>query len=344
MSDRAKILVLQRDKDALGYIKSNIKLREPTPILALRGVGKDILFEHIVLNIEKLAEGSTHRCLDITSREEFEELLLEIKDSKDKMLLVLNIGLEGDLSDLIRQLSDVRTKRDEEFNYILFLNTRHVRKLLVSKDKAVYRNLYVYKPLNREDSFVLFKEFERRFSLSLDVNQLEEINKLCRGHVGLMKSLYLAVARDGLKLDDDLLNNPHIIHRLETTLLDAIEEISRKSLYENRWILELLGFIKDNKIFSPLFDKYFQQLISKEDSIESKLSYAEKKVFTILKQKQGEIVSRDEVAQVLWGQEWSEKYSDWAIDQTIYRIRKNLELSPYKLITRKGEGFAVEFC
>ncbi len=54
------------------------------------------------------------------------------------------------------------------------------------------------------------------------------------------------------------------------------------------------------------------------------------------------IVTRDEVAQALWANGWSEKYSDWAIDQIMSRIRKKLaylELPKSLIESVKGKGF-----
>ena len=36
-------------------------------------------------------------------------------------------------------------------------------------------------------------------------------------------------------------------------------------------------------------------------------------------------ISREELAEVVWGDEADEKYSEWAIDKRISRLRKNLK-------------------
>ena len=62
----------------------------------------------------------------------------------------------------------------------------------------------------------------------------------------------------------------------------------------------------------------------------------------LLKQK-GAVVSRDEVANVLWGEDALDKYSDWTIDKTISTIRKklnNIGFASSKLITLKKRGFS----
>lgn len=52
-------------------------------------------------------------------------------------------------------------------------------------------------------------------------------------------------------------------------------------------------------------------------------------------------VSRDDIAQILWGKAWQNKYSDWAIDKAISRLRKNIATPQYRLITIKNLGYQL---
>lgn len=52
-------------------------------------------------------------------------------------------------------------------------------------------------------------------------------------------------------------------------------------------------------------------------------------------------ISRDEIAEVLWGKSWNTKYSDWAIDKAISRLRKNIISENYKIITVKNLGYEL---
>lgn len=57
-----------------------------------------------------------------------------------------------------------------------------------------------------------------------------------------------------------------------------------------------------------------------------------------------ELVSRDQVAESLWGKDWEDQYSDWAIDKVMSTIRKKLEtlgFPPQKLTTLKKRGFKL---
>jgi len=52
-------------------------------------------------------------------------------------------------------------------------------------------------------------------------------------------------------------------------------------------------------------------------------------------------VSRDDVAQVLWGQAWQQKYSDWALDKAVSRLRKLIIQGKFRLITVKNFGYQL---
>jgi hypothetical protein len=52
-------------------------------------------------------------------------------------------------------------------------------------------------------------------------------------------------------------------------------------------------------------------------------------------------VTREEIAVNLWGKLSEEKYSDWAIDKSIYRLRKLLVSNEFRLITVKNLGYQL---
>ncbi len=52
-------------------------------------------------------------------------------------------------------------------------------------------------------------------------------------------------------------------------------------------------------------------------------------------------ISRDDIAKILWGKVWNTKYSDWAIDKTISRLRKKLDKSEIQILTVKNFGYQI---
>lgn len=52
------------------------------------------------------------------------------------------------------------------------------------------------------------------------------------------------------------------------------------------------------------------------------------------------LVTRDEVAKELWGEDWEDKYSDWALDQAMYSLRKILPEGE-SLQTLRNRGYIL---
>lgn len=91
-----------------------------------------------------------------------------------------------------------------------------------------------------------------------------------------------------------------------------------------------------------IYDDESKQLMWRVKSLEDIFTKNEYAVLELLVKQDEHIVSRDEIAITLWGEEHLEKYSDWAIDKTISLIRKKLiavGLSEGNIVTVKKRGF-----
>ena len=68
-------------------------------------------------------------------------------------------------------------------------------------------------------------------------------------------------------------------------------------------------------------------------------------VIEYLNSRRGEICTRDEIANIIWKDDASDKFSDWGLDQTMSRIRKKLKDNGYQpqfIKTLRGRGFRLE--
>ena len=94
-------------------------------------------------------------------------------------------------------------------------------------------------------------------------------------------------------------------------------------------------------LFSPLFEEYIKGIGIGSPDI---FTQQEKEIFELLKKKLGEVVSRDEISDGLWGKMAEEKYSDWSINQVTKRLRDKLEScgSEYRLKTIREKGYVLE--
>lgn len=99
-------------------------------------------------------------------------------------------------------------------------------------------------------------------------------------------------------------------------------------------------FIEKNKDnFAEIKSDRAEKSNGKKD-IKQLLSGQELLLLQFLEAKNGEMVLRDDVAKVLWGEQWENDYSDWAIDKTVSRLRSKLEENNYSkaLKSIKGKG------
>lgn len=161
--------------------------------------------------------------------------------------------------------------------------------------------------------------------------------------------------------------NNQILFYLET-LWDCCSEESQKCLVDIvsgrkpeklTEYLENTGIVNKGKIFSPLMRLWIGRIMEEsiweiverdgvwwigEKNIKDELTYQEYQLFDLLMKRRGVIVSRDEVAETIWGEKSEEKYSDWAIDQLVSKIRRKIgDFGKQRIIRAiKGKGFVIE--
>ena len=85
-----------------------------------------------------------------------------------------------------------------------------------------------------------------------------------------------------------------------------------------------------------------QQYILQAAAPEIKLTLQENRVFDLLKTKKGNVVKREEISDVIWGKLSEEKYSDWAINQLMRRLRQKTVNENVAITTIRDEGFILE--
>lgn len=136
-----------------------------------------------------------------------------------------------------------------------------------------------------------------------------------------------------------------------------------KSKQKAKYLLET-GILKiDKKRKVSTFGKLFDQVVQSEQpsyklryqeessdismgpiSCSDKFTLQEFNVLKLLLMNEGKVVSRDQIAKMLWEKDYYDKYSDWAIDKVVSTIRKKLSqlgFSVHKLQTLKGRGFKL---
>lgn len=118
---------------------------------------------------------------------------------------------------------------------------------------------------------------------------------------------------------------------------------------------EIVGVLRQELTLSPelslpLSTPYLREFLAgqtgrhysyKNLKLKAPPSAQELVLLKLLTEKQDQPVTRDELAQVLWGKLWQEKYSDWAIDKAVSRLRQNLASATHRLITVRNLGYSL---
>jgi hypothetical protein len=209
--------------------------------------------------------------------------------------------------------------------------------------KQLYWSLFDYQE-------TIYQVKRNRFLMNLDIKRIDiksfakTIYELAKGVAGLTKRLSLLEPSD---LDKDI----------KTILqIDGVYKATVKTLKGiNRYYFQQLKHTKPNKYLFKLglinqkgnINGALLRYICKNydygdihrDTISSldNLSDTESSVYELLQRKNGTVVTREEIAKEMWGKKYADKYSDWAIDALIKRVREKLPES--NIETKRGKGF-----
>lgn len=126
------------------------------------------------------------------------------------------------------------------------------------------------------------------------------------------------------------------------------EEITDKEKTEaiylwESYIINTLG--KKKFIFSPIFAEYLFAIVSNQPSNTQSVYFSKKEnaLFSLLKDRVGEICERDEIISSVWPEYGEVGISDWAIDRLVARVRAKLrqQKSKYEIRTIRTRGYQL---
>lgn len=229
--------------------------------------------------------------------------------------------------------------------------------------EAMNENYLFFPIMDRAETDYTLDRFVQFLNLSLKGSYKQLIYELTGGYypliqliLKLIKSLQLKVSSGTIK---SIVNNKVIIREL-TNLWSSFDEAQKVEITraakgiltpsKGLTTLQNLGLIsKENRVEAAwirsfiLERKYKVADTSERIPTKSYLKGKEYVVYRGLLAKQGEVVTRGEIAEILWDKDVREKYSDWAIDKVISRIRKKLKqnYSTNSIITLKKQGYVL---
>lgn len=177
--------------------------------------------------------------------------------------------------------------------------------------------------------------------------------KISAGLPGLFRILHREFIKNKTlpKTYDEMMNSLEIRH-LFMSLWSALDDSTQDLLlrdenYTNEYLDKTGLKTQESGWFSPHFEGFVALIRQKgtsinlkSTSIEKLLTYQELALYKVLAENRGKIVTREQIAQTIWEDQWVDKYSDWAIAKLVSQLRK--KTSAFEDITIKtvqNQGF-----
>lgn len=236
---------------------------------------------------------------------------------------------------------------------------------------TIFGNIHYYPLYDEKDTNSFVDYLLQKWNFRMEKTIKKKIFENGNGHFWLVKQAVRSL-RDNPRLKlEEIFQSEAMKFRLEEIYQSFSESeqnvfrkiISRKktgSIEESHSLnyLEKLGFIKKNKITILVLEKYIREnlprisievkshhILMNDVVVDSHFSKKEKRALRLLIEKVGIIVSRDQLAAVLWPVKTEEFYSDWAVDRLIARLREKcqqmgLNKDQIKTIRRQGYLFS----
>jgi DNA-binding winged helix-turn-helix (wHTH) protein len=238
--------------------------------------------------------------------------------------------------------------------------------------EVIGQNKIYFPLLPIPDTKVVIKRLVAKYRYKITPKQETEIHEIGGGYIGLIKELLRLSNNNNGSLIDKAIDNFGVNLVLEN-LWNSLDEkekmimlqIAKKKVADKIRVPETIEKLKivqpkgpHFSFFSPLFPHFIQkqkevttrltldkttgEILLNGLPIKGKITLHEYYLFCAFLENPNKILSRDDIAEVLWGKYADEKYSDWAIDQAISLLRKKMEkmgLSARLLQTIKGRGY-----
>lgn len=222
----------------------------------------------------------------------------------------------------------------------------------------------LYQPLyGEEDVFAFISYLGKKMEVKISKAERNLIFKKCGGQLWLVKQAirFRAGGCQGeMFIHDDLrLKTKIILESLSENEREVLQNIVLDLKVPNSSAkdhLERTSIIHEGRITIEVLEEYLKQQIIKNTQLKVKfskvflsgvcidpfLSRKEKDILVLFLKQVKSNISREQVAEVLWGKDYLEEYSDWSLDQAIKRLRVKLVklgISKDLIKTVKGRGY-----
>lgn len=244
----------------------------------------------------------------------------------------------------------------------------------LSSFSSIYQNLAYHSYYQKEDQVWFLHYLENKFTVKLNPSLIEEIIKECGGHFWLIKEAVRQYqktknVKNIFNHQEMLIKLRIIVSEFEPVEKQLLIKIIKKDFNFNQEETDVIDyFLKINlvkKINShylmtiPLLADYLSLQTAKKTKIslnsrnqlvindlisDTIFPKKEKKLLKCLLLNKNQVISREKAAKNIWGENFLDYYTDWALDQLIKRLRNkliNLGISKDLIKTIKNQGFII---
>lgn len=299
-----------------------------------------------------------------------------IKDSKNQIVLfILDADKLFDERSLLLGNIDRLQHQIYEISIIYFFQknitlNKYCQKF--SRFTTCYQNVNIFPYYLKEDSKIFITQLEQRFNIKVSNNIFDLILDRCGGHFWLIKQAVRQFSKDqnpkNIFANEDMKFRLRVIaDEFEPEETDLLEKIIKKDFNFSPVEKDILGFFVKNRLlykqghhylFSiPILKDYLIEQLSQKTQLkinernqivinnvitDGYFSKKERKVICSFIKNKNKIMRREEIAKIIWGKNYEDTYTDWALDQIIRRLRLKfikLGLDKNLIKTIKNQGY-----
>lgn len=246
---------------------------------------------------------------------------------------------------------------------VIFLSEQNIPESPVYSDlikrHMLVENIFYQKVYNEKDITTILSHLEKTWHIYIPQTVKQTIIHTIGGHPMLVEEA-VRIFRDNPEISTtELLANPHLVRKAITIFkaLSQVDQETLRNLFDNKKtsISEYLiatGLVKGTTVQLPYWqymynhfpnDNIFHHTLHPTLDVTHYLTYKEHEIYQYFVNHPNMIISREDIAKIIWKDMWEDKYSEWAIDQVIHRLRSKLSAHhmEYTIKTKKGEGFLM---
>ncbi|MCL4364279.1 winged helix-turn-helix domain-containing protein [Patescibacteria group bacterium] len=246
---------------------------------------------------------------------------------------------------------------------------------------GIAKNVKFFPLFDQEQSYYLLDRIGEKLGKKISGPLKSALYEVCGGHPRLLKYSLNLIFKSGM-IDEtgknkiiDFLCDKYQLKIICADVWNFLSEQERATIVsivnngsitdsqnENAQYLSKLSIVRKTgdkyQVFGEIFRQFVKNKLPKQrllldtnakklfyggKSCEDKFSFQEYSILVFLINHENQLVTRDQIAEAIWGKNYLDKYSDWSIDKSISLLRKKLDALGFpseNLKTLKKRGFS----